>query len=105
MAIDGGRRDKLQPGTRLWARYRGSEYVAEVVVGEEGKQRYRLDDGREFKSPSAAGSAVMGGIACNGWRFWNVIEPEGGPGAEIVGKSASNPPPVKPRSRTKGATQ
>jgi len=29
--------------------------------------RYRLDDGRKFKSPSAAGSAVMGGKACNGW--------------------------------------
>src|SRR5829696_2553837 len=64
MAIDGGLRDKLQPGTRLWARYRGAEFVAEVMVGEDDKRRYRLEDGREFKSLSAAGSAVMGGIAC-----------------------------------------
>ena len=38
---------------------------------EEGL-RYRLEDGREFKSPSSAGSAVMGGVACNGWRFWSL---------------------------------
>lgn len=35
-----------------------------------------------YKSVSAAGSAVMGGIACNGWRFWSVqdgevLQPEG----------------------------
>lgn len=62
----------LQPGTRLVARYRGETYTAEVVQTEDGL-RYRLaDDGREFRSPSAAGSAVMGGQACNGWRFWSV---------------------------------
>jgi hypothetical protein len=31
-----------------------------------------LEDGKRFTSPSAAGSAVMGGTACNGWRFWAV---------------------------------
>ncbi|MGD0205280.1 MAG: hypothetical protein ABSB57_02400, partial [Dehalococcoidia bacterium] len=39
---------------------------------EKGGLRYRLEDGREFKSLSSAGSAVMGGVACNGWRFWSV---------------------------------
>jgi hypothetical protein len=61
----------LEPGTRLVARYKKKEYSATVVQTDEGL-RYRLEDGREFKSPSAAGTAVMGGVACNGWRFWSV---------------------------------
>lgn len=71
MAIEGGMRGKLAVGTRLVARYKSTEHVAEVVV-TDGGVRYRLADGRVFKSPSAAGSAVMGGIACNGWRFWSL---------------------------------
>jgi hypothetical protein len=66
----------LQVGTRLVARYKGQEHSATVVEGEKGGLRYRLEDGREFKSPSAAGSAVMGGAACNGWRFWSVAGSE-----------------------------
>jgi len=62
----------LAAGTRLVARYKKAEHTATVVEGEEGGLRYRLEDGREFKSPSAAGSAVMGGVACNGWRFWSL---------------------------------
>ena len=69
--IDGGMREKLSVGTRLVARYKREEHVAEVVAGEDGKKLYRLADGREFKSPSAAASAVMGGQAANGWRFWS----------------------------------
>jgi hypothetical protein len=61
----------LEAGTRLVAKYKGQTHSAEVVETEEGL-RYRLEDGREFKSPSAAGSAVMGGVACNGWRFWSL---------------------------------
>jgi hypothetical protein len=74
MPIDGGLRDKLEPGAVLVAKYKGTEYRAEVVHDAEGKPRYRLADGREFKSPSSAGKAVMGGIACNGWRFWSIDE-------------------------------
>jgi len=66
----------LQVGTRLVARYKKEEHSATVVEGEKGGLRYRLDDGREFKSLSAAGSAVMGGVACNGWRFWSVAGSE-----------------------------
>ena len=62
----------LSVGTKLVAKYKREAYTAEVVHAEEGKLRYRLEDGREFKSPSAAGSAVMGGNACNGWSFWSV---------------------------------
>ncbi len=65
----------LAPGTKLVARYKGKEYAAEVVKTEEGV-RYRLEDGQEFKSPSSAGSAVMGGSACNGWRFWSLTGSE-----------------------------
>jgi hypothetical protein len=56
----------LKPGTALVARHKDKEYRAKVVVAKDGKLRYRLADGREFKSPSGAGSAVMGGVACNG---------------------------------------
>lgn len=65
----------LAIGTKLVARYKGQEYTAEVVETEEGV-RYRLEDGREFKSPSSAGLAVMGGSACNGWRFWSLAGSE-----------------------------
>jgi hypothetical protein len=41
--------------------------------GREGEGvAFVLEDGKRFKSPSSAGSAVMGGTACNGWRFWTV---------------------------------
>src|SRR5262245_5614900 len=72
VAIDGGLRDTLKVDTVLVARYKGAEYRAEVFTDDEDKTRYRLADGREFKSPSAAASAVMGGIAANGWRFWSL---------------------------------
>ena len=61
----------LEPGTKLIARYKKEEYRAEVVAGEEGKVKYRLADGREFKSASASGTAITG-KACNGWAFWSI---------------------------------
>ncbi|MGA9047681.1 MAG: hypothetical protein WB588_01685 [Dehalococcoidia bacterium] len=61
----------LTAGTRLTARYKKQPYSCQVVEGEGGKLRYRLEDGREFKSPSAAGMAVTG-HACDGWMFWSV---------------------------------
>src|SRR3990172_9561781 len=70
----------LKAGTKLVARYKGQEHTAEVVKTEEGL-RYRLEDGREFKSPSSAGSTIMGGSACNGWRFWSVVGEEAKPKA------------------------
>ena len=79
----------LKPGTTLVARYKKKEHRAEVVAGEKGNVRYKLEDGREFSSPSAAGSAVMGGVACNGWRFWSV-------------EGAEEPKPTKAKSKAKG---
>jgi hypothetical protein len=60
----------LKPGTKLVARYKGQDHSAEVVKTKDGT-RYRLPDGREFKSLSSAGSAVTG-HACNGWAFWSL---------------------------------
>ncbi len=91
MVIDGGLRDSLAVGTRLVARYKHEEHMAEVVAGEDGKARYRLADGRTFKSPSAAASAVMNGQAANGWRFWS-IEGETSAPAPAAGVAAAQTP-------------
>ena len=64
----------LEAGTRLVGRYKKQDHFAEVVAAEDGGVRYRLGDGSEFKSLSAAGSAVMDGVACNGWRFWSLVK-------------------------------
>ena len=62
----------LKAGTKLIAHYKKVEYKAEVIGGEDGKPIYRLAaDGREFKSPSSAGTAITG-KACNGWAFWSL---------------------------------
>ena len=86
----------LEPGTKLVARYKGAEHRCEVVAGKEegSKPRYRLPDGREFTSPSAAGSAVMDGVACNGWRFWSL---EG----ELPAKAAKPKPAPKGGAKAK----
>jgi hypothetical protein len=82
----------LAAGTRLVARYKKQEHTATVVEGEQGGLRYRLEDGREFKSPSAAGSAVMGGVACNGWRFWSLAG-EAEPAPPKKQRKANKPAP------------
>jgi hypothetical protein len=66
-------RDQIRPGLTLQARYKGETFHAEAVTVDD-RLRYRLADGREFRSPSGAGRAVMGGIACNGWRFWTAAD-------------------------------
>jgi len=63
----------LPAGTRIWANYKKQRYVCTVEAGEdEGSVVYVLEDGSKHRSPSAAGSKVMGGKAVNGWRFWTV---------------------------------
>jgi hypothetical protein len=92
----------LSAGTKLWARYKGQIYTAEVVAlaDERGDEtlRYRMAlpglDPAVYKSPSAAGAAVMGpNRTCNGWAFWTVGEP--------VEKPAKEPKPA--RSKTVNA--
>jgi hypothetical protein len=72
---------ELAPATKLVARYKAREHTAEVVATEDGL-RYRLEDGREFKSLSSAGSALMEGKACNGWRFWSLAGDKPAQGTE-----------------------
>ncbi len=87
----------LKPGTKLVARYKGKDHRCEVVKTKDGVA-YRLKDGKEFKSPSSAGSAVMGGSACNGWRFWSIVgaEPKASP---KKAKSAKAKPAPKAAER------
>jgi len=84
----------LKPGTKLVVTYKKVEYRAEMIAGEDGKVRYRLEDGREFKSPSSAGTGITG-KACNGWTFWSVEDSyewaAAGAGDETVdGKAAES---------------
>jgi hypothetical protein len=75
----------LSAGTKLWARYKSQVHTAEVIA-QEGRLVYRLADGREFGSPSAAGTAITG-KSCNGWSFWSVGEPtEKAPKPERAGR-------------------
>src|SRR5436309_87516 len=93
----------LSVGTKLYARYKGQTYTAEVIE-TEGGTAYRLADGREFKSPSAAGTAITE-KACNGWAFWSV-----GDGAENTGPVTSTKtrpatkvtPAPKPQGKRRG---
>jgi hypothetical protein len=65
----------LTKGIKLTGRYHKQTYSCEVVDNAEGKLHYRLEDGREFKSPSAAGMAITG-HSCDGWKFWSVVTEE-----------------------------
>ncbi|MDO8615284.1 MAG: hypothetical protein Q7T33_06055 [Dehalococcoidia bacterium] len=83
----------LKPGTKLLARYKKQEYACEVVKTGD-VIRYRLEDGQEFKSLSSAGSSVMGGSACNGWRFWSVAGEEPVKPAKKANKAGEQPKPA-----------
>ena len=76
----------LEVGTKLFAKYKKEEYRAEVIAGEAGKVKFRLADGREFKSTSSAGTAITG-KACNGWAFWNV-QPNSAPTESLEPESS-----------------
>jgi hypothetical protein len=95
MPIDGNR--KLKVGTKLVAKYKGTIYHMEVIETKDGI-RYRLSEApfSEFKSPSAAGSEVMGGNACNGWRFWSLA---GSEEAEPKPKKIAKPKAAKKTTR------
>ena len=72
----------LKPGTKLVARYKGETYKCKVVETKDGL-RFQMVDSRgeavSVKSPSAIGSYIMGGNACNGWRFWSIEGQEPAP--------------------------
>src|SRR6266545_3272966 len=94
----------LTAGTKLWAKYKGEVHRAEVVAHADDKGNetlaYRLADGREFKSPSAAGGAVFGeGRTCNGWAFWTVGEPPEPTSATGTGETTIGVPKPEPKRR------
>ena len=81
---------EFRAGTVLVARYKKQAYRLTVVATEQGV-RFRLEDGREFKSLSAAGSHLMGGKAVNGWRFWTLEGEDYPAGAGTPGTSQKQP--------------
>jgi hypothetical protein len=66
----------LVAGTELTAKYKGTSYCCSVEAGDDGLV-FVLDDGRRFNSLSSGGSAIMGGKAVNGWRFWSIAQESG----------------------------
>jgi hypothetical protein len=86
----------LKAGTHLVGRHHKQSHTCEVIQSEGDKLRYRLEDDREFKSPSAAGMAITG-HACDGWVFWSLAP------AEV----AQNPPAqevINPQPETAAET-
>jgi hypothetical protein len=84
----------LPAGTRLVAKYKKQAFVCTVEEDAEGKRTYVVD-GKAFTSPSAAGSHVMGGTACNGWRFWSVEGEEPPSTEKPVNQPKANGPKAK----------
>lgn len=84
----------LAVGTRLVAVYKQQTYTCVIEAGENGDGVvFALQDGQKLSSASAAGSAVMGGKAVNGWRFWS-----------LEGTVPTNPGTVdSPQRRTRGS--
>ena len=85
----------LTPGARLVATYRKGTVTCLVTAGEDGKISFLLPDGRTFRSLSAAGSAIMNGVTCNGWRFWNL---EGEAPVATEAKPTKAPKPAKEKA-------
>jgi hypothetical protein len=82
-------RDLVVEGTRLAATYKGIARFATVQEGGAIKLDGDQDLGTTYKSLSAAGSAIMGGVACNGWRFWS-LDGEA-PAMNVAAESAESP--------------
>ncbi len=65
----GSRQPTLAPFIRrpiiIRARYKGDTYTA--LVRRDGSIRFA---GKNYTSPSVAGSAVVKRLTCNGWTFW-----------------------------------
>jgi hypothetical protein len=81
----------LPAGTKLVARYKGQQHTVLVLGGGETGKGYELDGGTIYTSLSAAGGAVMGGISCNGWRFWSLVGEAEKTVATLPAKAAAAP--------------
>ena len=87
----------LEVGTCLVASYKKQAYVCRVEAAEGEGIAFVLEDGKRFKSPSSAGSAVMGGKAVNGWRFWSLEGTE--PAAKAEAAGAEKPKPKSSKAK------
>jgi hypothetical protein len=69
-------RDLPPTGSQLSARYRGQEFIAEVIAAEGGEGARVLEfQGARYASLSAAAKVITGN-SVNGWRFWKVVKPQ-----------------------------
>lgn len=89
---------ELPAGTKLVCKYKKRVHTCEVVETQEGK-RFRLTDGRTFKSPSSAGMAVTGRVSCDGWKFWSRAgEAATEPGEEGAPARGAKAKPTTPKT-------
>ncbi len=83
----------LPIGTVLVAKHKDTTYRITLNEGEtEGAEYWTRNDDRKkeptrFKTPSGAGMHIMGGIACNGWRFFGLESETETPVAAEPGKA------------------
>jgi hypothetical protein len=89
----------LKAGTTLIGKYHKQPFTCEVVE-VESKLCFRLEDGREFKSPSAAGMAITG-HPCDGWVFWSVETPSEASTTEVK----QEPSPKEPTEQNPQAPE
>lgn len=68
----------LRPPLEIEADHAGRRFAARVEA--DGSISF---DGRSFVSPSSAGSAATGEIACSGWAFWRARDPVTGEAAPL----------------------
>lgn len=59
----------------LTIRAKNDETKTAILHGGDGRTTF---DGQEYKSPSAAGQAASGWKSCNGWSFWQYLDPATG---------------------------
>jgi hypothetical protein len=86
---------ELAAGMVFVARYKKVEHRVLVLGDKDAGFGFELDNDKIFKSLSSAGSAIMGGTACNGWRFFT---PEGElPEAKVP----SEPTPTAKAAKTR----
>jgi hypothetical protein len=88
-------REALAGGQTLVARYKGKTHTV-LVKEDDGTLTFEVG-GTTYKSLSSAGSAVMGGTACNGWRFWS-FEGDAPPAREKKPEAEKGTKAAKPKA-------
>jgi Protein of unknown function DUF262/Restriction Enzyme Adenine Methylase Associated len=63
----------LPAGSQLIGTHRGSDHKAVLT----DQARIRIESGEEFEAASPAAMAVLDRQSWNGWKFWQVVQPDG----------------------------